>query len=243
MIAELRRLWQQAFGDTDAFLDGFFATGFSKERCHFIEENGAPVSALYWFDCELNGQKLAYIYAVATDERHRGQGLARRLMTETHTILKEKGYAGVILVPAIKDLFAMYEKLGYRTVSTVKEFAAEQGSTPVTLTQIDATQYAQLRRQYLSAGGVIQEGAALSFLQTYCHFYTGTDFLLAAAEENGVLKAQEFLGNTATAPGILRTLGCAKGHFRAPGNDREFAMFLPLTANCPAIGYFGLALD
>ncbi len=243
MIADLRALWQQAFGDTDETLDGFFAAGFSEDRCHYIVENGVPVSALYWFDCQLAGQKLAYLYAVATDEKHRGKGLARKLMTETHGILKAKGYAGAILVPGSLELFAMYEKMGYRTVTTVSEFAAERGSAPADLTQINATEYARLRRQYLPRGGVVQEGAALCFLQTCCRFYAGEDFLLAAATEKDILRVQELLGNTAAAPGILRALDIPQGDFRAPGAGRDFAMFLPLTANCPVPAYFGLALD
>ena len=243
MIADLRRLWQEAFWDPDAFLDGFFSVGFDRNRHHFIAENGIPVSALYWFDCELEGQKLAYIYAVATDQNHRGKGLARRLMTETHAILKNQGYAGAILVPGGQDLFAMYEKLGYRTVTTVSKFAAQQGSTPANLTPIDRAEFAQLRRQYLPDGGVIQEGAALRFLQTYCCFYKGADFLMVASEEDGALRAQEFLGNVAAAPGILQALGYEKGTFRTPGNDRKFAMLLPLTENCPKPTYLGLALD
>lgn len=243
MIAELRRLWQQAFGDPDETLDAFFANGFFQDRCHFIAENGIPVSALYWFDCELQGQKLAYLYAVATDEKHRGRGLARRLLDETHEILKAQGYSGAILVPGSRDLFAMYEKLGYRTVSAVSEFTAKQGSTSATLRQIDGSEYAHLRRQYLPENGVVQEGAALSFLQTYCKFYAGEDFLLTAAIEEEHLIARELLGNVAAAPGILQALGYEKGTFRTPGTDKPFAMLLPLTEQCPIPAYFGLALD
>lgn len=243
MIAELGRLWQQAFGDSDETLDAFFTTGFSPDRCHYLTENGLPVSALYWFDCRLDGQKLAYLYAVATHKKHRGRGLARRLMTETHGILKEKGYAGVILVPGTKDLFAMYERLGYGTVSQIREFSARQGSAPVVLHQINATQYADLRRQYLPKGGVLQEDATLDFLQTYCKFYAGEDFLLAVANNGDTLIAQELLGDEKAAPGILGALGISEGQFRTPGNGREFAMYLPLTDDCPRPAYFGLALD
>lgn len=243
MIADLRKLWQEAFGDSDETVDAFFTTGFSEDRCHSIRENGVIVSALYWFDCELNGQKIAYLYAVATDKNHRGRGLARRLLDETHKILKDQGYAGAILVPGSQELFTMYKKLGYRAATTVKEFTAEQGSIPVSLTQIDTRQYADLRRQYLPTGGVLQEGAILDYLQTYARFYQGEDFLLAAAEKDGILQVQELLGNEKAAPGILRALGIPKGDFRTPGNDRNFAMLLPLTVNCPIPGYFGLALD
>jgi hypothetical protein len=41
MIADLRKLWQQAFGDSDETLDAFFATGFSPDRCHYLMENDA----------------------------------------------------------------------------------------------------------------------------------------------------------------------------------------------------------
>ncbi len=242
-IAALRRIWQQAFGDTDEMLDAFFSTGFSLNRCHFIAENGAPVSALYWFDCTLDGQKLAYLYAVATEEKHRNQGLARRLMEQTHSILQKKGYAGAILVPGSKELFSLYEKLGYRTVCEVNEFSAQWGDAPLALTEIGAQQYAQLREQYLPAGGVAQEGAALNFLQTYCRFYAGEDFLLAASIDKNTLVAQELLGNPDAAPGILRALNTPQGTFRTPGKERPFVMLLPFQKNCPKPAYFGLALD
>ena len=243
MIADLRRLWQEAFGDSDAFLDNFFAAGFSEDRCHYMCENDMVVSALYWFDCQLKGEKLAYLYAVATNQSHRGRGFARRLLEETHTILKNQGYAGAILVPGNRELFEMYAKLGYCTATTVSKFVVEQGDAPVAIKEIDALQFARLRRQYLPENGVIQEGVALSFLQTYCKFYTGADFVLVSSKEDGALRVQEFLGNTAAAPGILRALDIPQGTFRVPGNQRAFAMFLPLTEKCPQPTYFGLALD
>ena len=243
MIADLRRIWQQAFGDSDETLDAFFAIGFSPDRCHYLTEKDTVVSALYWFDCKLDGQKLAYLYAVATDETHRGKGIARRLMTETHEILKEKGYAGAILVPGTKELFEMYEKFGYQTVSTVVECSVLQGSVPVSLRQIDAAEFAHLRRQYLPAGGVVQEGATLSYLQTYSRFYAGEDFILAASTDGDTLMAWELLGNMDAAPGILQTLDLPQGRFRTPGTGRDFAMYRPLTENCPKPAYFALALD
>ncbi len=242
-ITALRNIWQQAFGDTEETLDAFFATGFSEERCHYVCREGKPVSALYWFDCTLSGHKLAYLYAVATEENHRGKGLARQLMTETHRILREKGYAGAVLVPGTKELFAMYETLGYRTVSQITEFTAQRGSAPVSLKQIDADRYAQLRKAYLPAGGVVQEGATLDFLQTQTRFYEGTDLLLAASQEGQMLTAQELLGSTNAAPGILCTLSIPQGRFRTPGDDRDFAMLFPLREDCPVPAYFGLAMD
>ena len=243
MIADLQRLWQEAFNNSNDFTGLFFNTGYSPERHHCICENNVPVSALYWFDCQLQGQKLAYIYAVATLKSHRGKGLARRLMAETHEILRQKGYAGAILVPEKESLFDFYRKLDYRVVTTVAEFSCVAGDMPPPLRQIDAAEYARLRDKLLPIGSVVHAGAILDFLAGYCKLYAGEDFLLAGEFIDGHLVAQELLGNTDAAPGIVKALGCTKGHFRAPGNDREFAMYLPLTENCPKPTYFGLALD
>lgn len=242
MTAELRNLWQEAFGDTDVLLDGFEKTGFSSDRHHCIMENGTPVSALYWFDCILEGQKLAYIYAVATLKSHRGKGLATRLMTETHEILKKQGYAGAILVPA-SGLFPFYEKIGYKTVSQIKRLDCQAQGEPAPLEEISVEEFARLRRRYLPAGGVIQEGVTLSYLATYAKLYKGEDFLLAATKEKDHLLVYELLGNKNICSNILCALACKTGRFRTPGVGQDFAMLLPFAADCPTPSYFGLALD
>ena len=242
MTAELRTLWQEAFGDSPETMDKFAATGFSPDRFHAVYEGNRPVSALYWFDCQLDGYKFAYIYAVATLKSHRGRGLAQKLMEETHKILKDRGYAGTILVPE-EGLFPFYEKIGYKTVTKIDRFTCLPAKAPTPLREIDATEYARLRRSFLPPAGVIQEGAALAWLHTYTKFYAGEGFLLAGAADANTLLAQEFLGDTALAGGILTALGMANGIFRAPGAGQNFAMYYPFTPTCPIPGYFGLALD
>lgn len=242
-FAALRRLWQEAFDNPDAFLDAFFSDGIAADGYHCIWENNVPVSALYWFDCSLKGHRLAYIYGVATLKSHRGRGLARQLMAETHEILRKQGYSGAVLVPEEAHLFDFYRKLGYRTVSPVTEFSCSWGDSPVSVREIDADEYAHLRRKFLPDGGVVQEGKTLAFLQSYAHFYAGEDFLLVGEHLHDNLVSQELLGNSDAAPDILRTLNIPRGHFRTPGTDRDFAMFLPLEKNCPIPTYLGLALD
>ena len=57
----LRALWQEAFGDSDAFLDSFFSTSFCPHRCRCILSDDQSAAALYWFDCSLGGEKYAYL--------------------------------------------------------------------------------------------------------------------------------------------------------------------------------------
>lgn len=242
-IPQLRRLWQEAFGDTDAFLDIFFHRAFSADRCRCITCDGSVIAALYWFDCQWQEQQLAYIYAVATAKDRQGQGLCRRLMDDTHQQLRQDGYDGAILCPANEGLFAMYGKFGYRTCSYVQNFSCAAGGEPIELKEATPAEYAAARRALLPENSVLQEGITLDFLQTYARLYTGSDFALAAYPDEGELVVCELLDNPESAPRILTALGFKQGSFRTPGNQTPFAMYLSLTKDPTMPTYFGLNLN
>ena len=241
--AQLKALWKEAFGDPDGFIDAFLSTAFSESRCRCITEDGHIVAALYWLDCSCRGKKLAYIYAVATAKAYRGKGLCRSLMADTHCHLARLGYAGAILVPGSKELFSLYEKMGYRTCSGVMQINSEKGERKAALTPLDKQTYAALRRLFLPEGGVLQEGENLDFLASYAKLYRGQDFLLAAYTEKNTLHGVELLGNATAAPGIVAALGADRGQFRTPGEELPFAMYLSLTEDLPMPAYFGIAFD
>lgn len=239
---QLRQLWKQAFGDTDAFLDCFFATGYAPHRCRCAYEGDTLAAMLYWFDCAWDGKKLAYLYAVATDTAFRGQGFCRRLIEDTHRHLKALGYDGSILVPRTEDLFPMYEKLGYTTCSYIRNLTCQAGE-PIPLKKIDAAEFAALRRQYLPESAVVQEGEALALLQTYSAFYTGDNVLLTMYAEDSKCTVCELLGDAAAAPGVVAALGYGEAKVRTPGSQAPFAMYHSFTENLTAPGYLGIALD
>lgn len=240
-IPALRKLWQAAFGDTDDFLDGFFATAFAPQRCLCVCRGEEVLSAAYWLDALLPEGKGAYIYAVATLAAHRGKGLARMILQNIHEILAREGYVAAILVPGEPPLADFYGAMGYRFFAGIREYSALAKSPGVPLQKITGAEYGQLRRQYLPEQGVIQEGQSLAFLETYADLYAGDDFILAAYQEKDALSSLELLGNGEKMPEILHTLGAKHGTFRMPGEE-HFAMWLPLKAVAePA--YFGLAFD
>jgi len=237
----LRQLWKQAFGDPDTFLDGFFATGFAPNRCRCITWNDRVAAALYWFDCLWDGKRLAYIYAVATSRDFQGKGFCRRLMEDTHRHLRDLGYAGAVLVPGSRELFDMYEKMGYRSFSPrlwQEVTAGEKGL----LRALTAAEYACRRRDYLPAGGVIQEGDALSYLSTFAGFYEGEGCLFCGGGEETFL-FQEFFGPMEAVPGLLAALGATAGRVPRIGEGPDYAMYCPLTESGEMPGYFGLALN
>ena len=238
-ISGLRQLWKEAFGDSDDFLDEFFARGFAADRCRCVTLDGEVAAALYWFDCRLDGQPLAYLYAVATAKNHRGKGLCRSLLENTNSHLKALGYSGVLLVPA-EGLDALYAKAGYIPCTRIREFSCAAAEEKVALLELDAAEFAQLRRQYLPAGGVEQTG--MEFLHVMARFYAGEDFLVAVSREESAFFVPELLGNAHAAPKILATLGAETGKFRTPGEDKPFAMYHSLS-DAPRPQYFGLAFD
>lgn len=240
--AGLRSLWQEAFGDSDAFLDAFFTAAAPLQRCRCITVEGQVAAALYWFDCSYGGQSVAYLYAVATRRVFRGKGLCHRLLEDTHRLLTQRGYAGVLLVPGSEELRSFYAAQGYETATRLQLLSQGAGPQAVPLRQLTARDYAALRRQYLPEGSVIQEGENLSFLETQATLYAGTDFLLAARQDGETLEGLELLGNAQAAPEILCALGCREGTFRIPGTQVPFAMWHPLCSQ-EAPQYFGLAFD
>lgn len=237
---QLRALWKAAFSDDDGFLDSFFATAYAPQRCRYLEENGSVTAALYWLDCRVDDDRFAYLYAVATDPAHRGKGLCRRLMEETHTELARLGYAGAILVPGEEGLRKMYEKMGYASFSGMDHIRCEAGSA-IAAQQASIEEYAAMRRKLLPKGGVVQEGENLAFLSTYAKLYTGERFTLAAVTQKDALLGLELLGDPRAAAGILGALGLKTGCFRVAGST-HFAMYRSLDGT-PAPGYFGLAFD
>ncbi len=242
MTEQLKTLWQLAFGDSREFVDLFFSTAYSRDRCLFLTEEDQVTATLYWLDGSFQGQKQAYLYAVATHPAHRGKGLCRKLMTLAHRHLAEQGYTAALLRPGEPGLVRMYEGMGYRLCTTVTEFSCPAGQA-LSLELVEPEEYARLRRLHLPEEGLHQEGANLAFLAGYCCLYAGEDFLCAGGPEDGAFRCLELLGNPQAAPGILGALGYEEGRFRCPGGETSFAMGRKLREDALLPGYLGLAFD
>ena len=233
----LRTLWTECFGNEENWIDVFFQTAFDPNHVCCLRRQGRLAAALCWMDTYCQGRPLAYLYAIATAPAHRRQGLCRELMGKAHDLLARQGYAGAILVPGDEGLRQMYGKMNYVNFGGIRRFCAEAGE-PIPIRRLSPEEYTALRREYLPAGGVIQENGAVEFLASGAELYVGADFLLAMAGDVGL----ELLGNAHGAPGILGALGLERGSFRVPGEE-PFAMFRSLTGEDWQPGYFGLAFE
>ncbi len=243
-IPQLRRLWDEAFSDTAFFIGAFFDTAFSTERCRCVTVEGNVAAALYWFSCSFGEKKLAYLYAVATAKEYRSRGICRLLMDDTHIHLKALGFDAAILVPGSDSLFGFYERMGYRICGSIQELQCTASDDVIAMQRIGRNEYEQLRRTFLPANGVLQEGENLDLLVCTEEFYRGEQFLLAGHCEDGKFVGVELLGEPGAAPQMLCGLGCGAGIFRMPGRGRAFVMTFPLHEKAELSDiYFGIAFD
>lgn len=242
-VPGLKALWQQAFGDPESFIDRFFETGFSKERCRCLYENGDLAAVLYWFDCQWQDQKLAYLYAIATDSAFQNKGFCKALMADTHQLLAKSGYAGAVLVPAGKPLFQLYGKLGYVAFCPMETFSVTAADATTQILSISPQTYAQKRRTYLPENSILQEGTTLTYLSTYAAFYEGDGVLFCCSCDGDTVYFQEFLGDASILPHVLAALNGKTGILRQPGGNSPFAMYKSFTDAASLPAYFGIPLD
>ncbi len=242
-VPALWSLWQDAFGDEDEYLEIFYAKAFSPERslC-LLDDAGKALAALYWFDCRVRGEKIAYVFGVAVSSACRGKGYCRAMMEATMDCLAVRGYKGAVLVPAKASLYPMYEKMGFKKFGGVTETEYRASSEKVAVREIGAEEYLHLRNVYLPQGGVVQEGENIDFLAARTHLYAGDDFVLSFVPGIGGFIV-ELLGNTKKSPEIICALGREKLVVRTPGMGRDFAMYHALDKNFSAPTYFGLPFD
>lgn len=281
MIPQLRDLWKEAFGDSDAFLDNFYSTAFDKSRCRVayaacdtsVSQNSMccadtatgkkTAAVLYWFDCRIDNQRVAYVYAVATAKEFRGNGACHLLLENTHQHLKALGYSSVVLVPGNETLVHLYEGCAYELCTKRSRITCSAHDMNVNISEMDKETYTTLRHALLPVNALVQDGVNLDFLATQAKFYAGqvlpssansdmpcndntpqhAAFLLAANIENQNLYGIELLGDSTFAPGIVHALGCKDGTFFTPGKDEPFAMWHALSEEAIEPGYFGFAFD
>lgn len=240
--AELSSLWQEAFSEGEEFFTLFFENGFLPENSLCAEINGKIAAVLYWFDFFYREKPIAYIYGVATLMKFRGCGIGTRLMNEAQSIIKNRGYSGVILLPAKSELYSFYDKLGYKIATKVSKFTANASEMPAKIEIVSPKRYVEICKKYLPERCVLIGERAQEFLGAQYILVEGEDFVLSGYKIKDKLIASEFLGNKASASGALRALGCERGEFRTAGEDEFFAMYLAFTEDA-APEYLGIVFD
>jgi N-acetylglutamate synthase-like GNAT family acetyltransferase len=116
-IPEIKLLWEEVFGDFDDYISRFIAH-FGIETCYVCEANHKIVATAFALPTTLTTQisnlKSHYLYACATHEQHRNQGVMEKLLA---TIFEEgckENVAGIFLHAANQYVASYYRKLGFK---------------------------------------------------------------------------------------------------------------------------------
>lgn len=113
----LKALWMAAFGDSRNATDFYFEHRHKDEWMLVEEEEGQLRAMLSSLPIALRSpsgaQQGRYLFALATDERFRGQGIGGRLMLYAEEEAKKAGCLACALVPATPSLFQFYSERGY----------------------------------------------------------------------------------------------------------------------------------
>ena len=120
----IKRLWMQAFHDSEAATDFYFDHRMPRADlldCLLIDTRGGELRGmLSMLPIDLVsggvGYPARYFFAIATDERFRRLGISTALIGEAERITLERGGVASLLVPANGPLFDFYSKRGYETM-------------------------------------------------------------------------------------------------------------------------------
>lgn len=240
-IPALHRLWKQSFRDPDALIDHFFRTAFSPGRCRCVRLSDAPVAAAYWFDCRHGGKKIAYLYAVATEDAYRRRGYCHALMEDIHILLKSEGYSGVLLVPGTASLRSLYASMGYAPCCFVTRRTVP-ASGACRIRRISKDEYVQKRRALVPPGAAEPDDTLWVFFAGFAEFYEGENLLLCATREGNCVHIQELFSQTDALGQIAGTLGAQCCQAVPDGGETALAMYRKLDETEPP-AYFRPAMD
>ncbi len=117
-IPELAKLWQEVFSDSEEYIKIFFDNLYCETECFVKIVNSKIVSVLYLIEGQIkykgevfNGR---YLYAAATKNDYRKQGIMAELINEAIDYVKKANLDFICLLPANESLYNYYAKFGFR---------------------------------------------------------------------------------------------------------------------------------
>lgn len=118
--AEVRSMWKTCFGDTDRYMDLYFARQYREENTLIYSVDNKAVASLQMlpYSIRLYGETVPFYYlaGLCTLPEYRGKGYMGQLIQRSLEVMRERNIFLAVLVPAEKWLFGYYEKFGFETV-------------------------------------------------------------------------------------------------------------------------------
>ena len=255
-LPAMMRLWQDTFGDSDAFVRLFFTRVYRPQNALTTCRDGRLAAMLHIVPYRLRvGRRTlpaAYICGVSTRPEARGQGLMTALMRRALRTMRRRGFALTTLIPAEPWLFDVYARSGYvHPIQTCDERIAT-ADLPLAPPDVrvapctDARFYAAFDRlQRRRPCAILHTARDFDTIRLDCESDGGrvlvaladgrpAGFLFEAPEEGGVVRVKELLAEDADAEtALLRAAATRHG-------ATQLRIRRPPQPGCPSQPY-GLA--
>ncbi|PWM35491.1 MAG: hypothetical protein DBX66_08350 [Clostridiales bacterium] len=265
-LPALRSLFGRVFEEDEAGLDLFFSHCYREENALVAEVDGALCGMFYILPAQLlcAGETLdvAYLYALAVEERMRGRGIAGEIMYELGRLLPARGYAAALLKPAEESLYGYYRRFGFDHAFYVKRFPFSAGG-PGKVVPIRLDKLPRPRESYFSCRPLfLWNQGMLRFAEDFGRHGGGGTWLIETPQgggyahgriREGKLLVTELGCEAGSEPALLGALasrlglpgGTALLPPDAPFGEREPTALLKwfIPAQETKDGYFSLAFD
>ncbi len=210
MIPWLKEIWQEAFGDDDAYISFFYDNRFTGSNTLVWLEAQKPVAMLTLLPAKIVVEDrlhpVKYIYGVATKAEYRGRGISTALLDYVKE-QAERDKEWLALVPASESLFDFYKRLGYHTAFYLKELTIynEQIKTApkavYSCSDLSAEEYRALRdSRFAKSGYVLWDVDAIDYVLRENRLVGGTavkitlngdSYLLLYRKKDHILQVRE----------------------------------------------------
>lgn len=150
-IPAMKAVWKESFGDSDEFLDGFFALLPDNGTAVLASSDEGVLGVAYVLTCQaLKGKGIiepvvGYIYAVAVKSSHRCRGLGSALTEAAIKAAKRREAKIITTLPASPELYSFYERFGLRTALRRKKYSVPACDIERRM-KLTATEYMMYRR-------------------------------------------------------------------------------------------------
>ncbi len=159
-----KEIWKLCFGDSDQYIDFFYANRYQEDETVLLLQNGEILAMLTMLPITLiaanhSSYNAAMLYAIATHPQYQQRGLATQLMDYAYQYSGRKNIAFSVLVPSETKLFKFYRHQGYQDGFYIREakFTSKGiedlycGETlHSTISGITVEEYNQIRNKHLS---------------------------------------------------------------------------------------------
>ena len=162
---QLYSLWNSCFGDGEKYVYPFLDTFLTKDNVYVCEKEGKIVSVVYSLDCEIDGRPAQYFYAVATDEKFRRHGLAKKEIEFLIDYKQKEGSEIFLLTPSNEKNRNYYKTLGFED-----SFFCEKKLFSIGEEKAEITEAFQISELYDLRKKVFSESSFVSFPEKHFDF-------------------------------------------------------------------------